>query len=89
MRLAALVLALCPAAGGAAAPSLAPAHAQQKAQCSTCKDTGLVPCKACAKDPCKQKHEPRNYGLLTDLGTRPRTTYLGNVRNPNPELANG
>jgi len=37
----------------------------------------------------KLKHEPRNYGLLTDLGTRPRTSYLGNVRNPNPELANG
>ena len=37
----------------------------------------------------KLKHEPRNYGLLTDLGTRPRTSYLGNLRNPNPELANG
>ena len=35
------------------------------------------------------KKEPRNYALLADLGTRPRTTYLGNVRNPNPELANG
>jgi MoCo/4Fe-4S cofactor protein with predicted Tat translocation signal len=28
-----------------------------------------------------------NYGLLSDLNTKPRTTYLGRVRNPNPELA--
>jgi molybdopterin-containing oxidoreductase family iron-sulfur binding subunit len=35
----------------------------------------------------KLKQEPRNYALLTELGTRPRTSYLGNVRNPNPELA--
>lgn len=34
----------------------------------------------------KLKSMQRNYGLLEDLNTRPRTTYLAAVRNPNPEL---
>jgi MoCo/4Fe-4S cofactor protein with predicted Tat translocation signal len=32
------------------------------------------------------KSNARNYGLLADLNTRPRTTYLAEIRNPNPEL---
>ena len=34
----------------------------------------------------KLKAEPLNYGVLEDLNTRPRTTYLAAVRNPNPEM---
>jgi MoCo/4Fe-4S cofactor protein with predicted Tat translocation signal len=34
----------------------------------------------------KLKAQTRNYSLLDDLNTRPRTTYLARVRNPNPEI---
>jgi molybdopterin-containing oxidoreductase family iron-sulfur binding subunit len=33
------------------------------------------------------KNDPREYSLLGELNTRPRTTYLARVRNPNPKMA--
>jgi MoCo/4Fe-4S cofactor protein with predicted Tat translocation signal len=34
----------------------------------------------------KSKSDSLNYGLLTELNTRPRTTYLAKLKNPNPEI---
>ncbi len=34
----------------------------------------------------QRKAEPRNYTLLEDLFTRPRTSFLAKLRNPNPAL---
>jgi Fe-S-cluster-containing dehydrogenase component len=35
------------------------------------------------------KTEPRNYGLLAELNTRPRLTHLAVIRNPNPAMPKG
>jgi len=37
----------------------------------------------------RQRALPQHYALLGELGTRPRTTYLSKVRNPNPALHEG
>jgi molybdopterin-containing oxidoreductase family iron-sulfur binding subunit len=34
----------------------------------------------------KKKASGRNYGLIADIGTRPRTSYLAKLRNPSPVL---
>jgi molybdopterin-containing oxidoreductase family iron-sulfur binding subunit len=35
----------------------------------------------------KLQTEPLHYALLEELNTRPRTTYLAALKNPNPEIA--
>ena len=32
------------------------------------------------------KESPLHYALLGEVNTNPRTTYLAELRNPNPEL---
>jgi MoCo/4Fe-4S cofactor protein with predicted Tat translocation signal len=34
----------------------------------------------------RSKHIDRNYDLLNYIGTRPRTSYLARVKNPNPKM---
>lgn len=34
----------------------------------------------------RYRRHPLNYRLLEELGTRPRTSYLGRISNPNPQL---
>lgn len=35
------------------------------------------------------KVEPHNYGLLAEVNTMPRTSYLAAIRNPNPKMPRG
>ena len=35
------------------------------------------------------KYQPTNYGLLAELNTMPRTSYLAAVKNPNPNMPKG
>ena len=37
----------------------------------------------------KLKADARNYSLLAELNTRPRTSYLAKLRNPTPEIEKG
>jgi Fe-S-cluster-containing dehydrogenase component len=35
----------------------------------------------------RQKQNPRRYEVLSEYNFKPRTSYLGRVRNPNPRLS--
>jgi len=47
---------------------------------------GDITDKASAVAALKDKKDPRNYGMLAELNTQPRTTYMAKLRNPHPAL---
>ena len=49
-------------------------------------EIGLTPLLDADSEVSRAKASPLNYDLLEEYNTRPRTSYLAQVRNPHPDL---